>query len=226
MSGFDKESSSGGGKRKGKRSNTGGEVEELSGSPRAKGLSGEVIESPKDGMDEEEGVDGLVFEDPFEDEFEEEEYDEDDGDDDEDIDAEEGDDGDDMQIEGNKKVSFGESSSSASSGKGGGKEGDADGEGNHAPKQVWRPGVDKLEEGEELEYDPSAYVMYHSLRTEWPCLSFDILQDNLGDNRQRVSTLSISSLSFLFHFVIQNKKAYLLLNSIFTFHTNAHLNLL
>lgn len=52
-------------------------------------------------------------------------------------------------------------------------------------RQTWRPGVDKLPEGEVLEYDPSAYVMYHSLKTEWPCLSFDIIKDNLGDNRQR-----------------------------------------
>jgi len=53
-------------------------------------------------------------------------------------------------------------------------------------KQVWRAGVDSLDKDEELDFDPSAYVMYHSLRTEWPCLSFDIIKDTLGDNRQRV----------------------------------------
>eukprot|EP01041_Mallomonas_annulata_P004460 gene4459-8883_t len=54
----------------------------------------------------------------------------------------------------------------------------------HQP-QVWRPGVDGLEEGETLEYDPSAYIMYHALNMEWPCLSFDFIKDNLGDGRQR-----------------------------------------
>eukprot|EP01031_Cornospumella_fuschlensis_P038436 gene38436-46714_t len=42
-------------------------------------------------------------------------------------------------------------------------------------QQVWRPGVDGVAEGEELDYDPSAYVMYHAFRTEWPCLTFDFL---------------------------------------------------
>eukprot|EP01039_Chlorochromonas_danica_P007953 gene7953-8773_t len=57
--------------------------------------------------------------------------------------------------------------------------------GEKEKKEVWRPGVDRVAEGEELDYDPSAYVMYHSFRTEWPCLTFDFIRDNLGDNRQR-----------------------------------------
>ena len=66
---------------------------------------------------------------------------------------------------------------------------DADGE--DAPKQVWRPGIDALEADEELDYDPSAYVTYPSLKTEWPCLSFDIIRDNLGEGRNRVSLKKI-----------------------------------
>lgn len=51
--------------------------------------------------------------------------------------------------------------------------------------KVWRAGVDELTEGEELEYDSTAYHMYHSLRPEWPCLSFDVIRDSLGTNRSR-----------------------------------------
>lgn len=51
--------------------------------------------------------------------------------------------------------------------------------------KVWRAGVDELTEGEELEYDSTAYHMYHSLRPEWPCLSFDVIRDGLGANRSR-----------------------------------------
>lgn len=58
-------------------------------------------------------------------------------------------------------------------------------------RRVWRAGVDTLEEGETLDYDPSAYVTYHSLKTEWPCLSFDILRDNLGEGRIRVGPISL-----------------------------------
>ncbi|KAF2288692.1 hypothetical protein GH714_010599 [Hevea brasiliensis] len=38
------------------------------------------------------------------------------------------------------------------------------------PTTVWQPGVDKLEEGEELECDPSAYNSLHGFHIGWPCL--------------------------------------------------------
>ena len=102
----------------------------------------------------------LMFEDPFGDEYEEEDYD-DNGVDGtfHDEDAEEGDE---AHV-------------------------DEDEEEEQEQKQVWRPGIDQLAEGEELEYDPSAYIMYHSLTGEWPCLSFDFLKDDLGEGRTRVS---------------------------------------
>jgi ribosome assembly protein RRB1 len=37
----------------------------------------------------------------------------------------------------------------------------------------------------DLEMDPSAYKMYHTLAPEWPSLSFDFLRDDLKDARQR-----------------------------------------
>lgn len=48
---------------------------------------------------------------------------------------------------------------------------------------VYLPGQ-PLKEGEELVCDQSAYVMLHQAQTGAPCLSFDIIRDNLGDNRQ------------------------------------------
>eukprot|EP01089_Gocevia_fonbrunei_P016368 TRINITY_DN5043_c0_g1_i3.p1 TRINITY_DN5043_c0_g1~~TRINITY_DN5043_c0_g1_i3.p1 ORF type:complete len:443 (-),score=128.96 TRINITY_DN5043_c0_g1_i3:17-1345(-) len=53
-----------------------------------------------------------------------------------------------------------------------------------APKKVWKPGQ-SLGENEVLEYDSSAYDMLHALTVEWPCLSFDIIRDNLGFQRTR-----------------------------------------
>ncbi|CAD7935700.1 unnamed protein product [Amoebophrya sp. A120] len=50
--------------------------------------------------------------------------------------------------------------------------------------KVFRPGQDELAEDEELQYDPNAYQMLHKLNTEWPCLSFDIVQDTLGGARR------------------------------------------
>lgn len=46
--------------------------------------------------------------------------------------------------------------------------------------RVWQPGVDKIEEGEELQCDPSAYNSLHAFHVGWPCLSFDIVRDSLG----------------------------------------------
>uniref|UniRef100_A0A0G4HHA3 Uncharacterized protein n=1 Tax=Chromera velia CCMP2878 TaxID=1169474 RepID=A0A0G4HHA3_9ALVE len=53
------------------------------------------------------------------------------------------------------------------------------------PKKVFRPGIDRVEDGEELDYDPTAYDMLHRATVEWPCLSFDILQDTLGAARKK-----------------------------------------
>jgi ribosome assembly protein RRB1 len=45
-------------------------------------------------------------------------------------------------------------------------------------------GRTKLEPGQILAPDPSAYEMLHNLSTPWPCLSFDIIKDGLGDSRK------------------------------------------
>jgi ribosome assembly protein RRB1 len=52
--------------------------------------------------------------------------------------------------------------------------------------QSWHPlmGI-PTGESQELEMDPTAYKMYHTLSPEWPALSFDFLKDDLGDTRQR-----------------------------------------
>ena len=40
---------------------------------------------------------------------------------------------------------------------------------------MWDESKEPLKEGEELEYDGSAYVMLHRSKVEWPCLSIDYL---------------------------------------------------
>jgi ribosome assembly protein RRB1 len=44
-------------------------------------------------------------------------------------------------------------------------------------------GRTKLDPGQTLSPDPTTYRMLHNLSTPWPCLSFDIVRDGLGDNR-------------------------------------------
>ncbi|KAK4206693.1 WD40-repeat-containing domain protein [Rhypophila decipiens] len=44
-------------------------------------------------------------------------------------------------------------------------------------------GRTKLDPGQTLAPDTTTYKMLHNLSTPWPCLSFDIVRDSLGDNR-------------------------------------------
>lgn len=53
-----------------------------------------------------------------------------------------------------------------------------------AAPDVYLPGSHKLAEDEVLEADQSVYEMLHQMNVTWPCLSFDILRDGLGENRQ------------------------------------------
>lgn len=52
-------------------------------------------------------------------------------------------------------------------------------------EQTFIPGRSILQPGQTLAPDPSTYEMLHVMSTTWPCLSFDIIRDNLGDNRKR-----------------------------------------
>jgi ribosome assembly protein RRB1 len=51
-------------------------------------------------------------------------------------------------------------------------------------QQTFIVGRNKLEPGQTLAPDLSTYEMLHALSTPWPCLSFDIIRDNLGDDRK------------------------------------------
>lgn len=37
-----------------------------------------------------------------------------------------------------------------------------------------------------MDYDSSAYIMFHAMNVEWPCMSFDIVRDSLGVKRTQV----------------------------------------
>lgn len=51
-------------------------------------------------------------------------------------------------------------------------------------QRTFIPGRDTLAAGESLTPDTSTYEMLHTLGAPWPCLSFDILKDALGENRR------------------------------------------
>ncbi|KAK3505536.1 WD40-repeat-containing domain protein [Neurospora crassa] len=49
--------------------------------------------------------------------------------------------------------------------------------------ETFMVGRQQLEAGQTLTPDTTTYKMLHSLSTPWPCLSFDIIRDGLGENR-------------------------------------------
>lgn len=51
-------------------------------------------------------------------------------------------------------------------------------------KGTFIPGRHKLAPGETLAPDVTAYEMLHTLEAPWPCLSIDIVRDELGDDRK------------------------------------------
>ena len=51
-------------------------------------------------------------------------------------------------------------------------------------QQTFIPGRHKLDPGQTLAPDLSTYEMLHTLEPTWPCLSLDIIKDQLGDNRK------------------------------------------
>ena len=51
-------------------------------------------------------------------------------------------------------------------------------------QETFIPGRHKLAAGETLAPDNSAYEMLHTLESTWPCLSLDIVRDNLGYDRK------------------------------------------
>ncbi|KAJ6621103.1 glutamate-rich WD repeat-containing protein [Mycena sp. CBHHK59/15] len=59
-----------------------------------------------------------------------------------------------------------------------------------AAPDVFIAGTHVLGPDEILEPDDSVYIIRHSMKVTWPCLSFDVLRDNLGDERQRYPATS------------------------------------
>lgn len=119
------------------------------------------MDEGKNDSKQEEEEEELVFEDPYEDEFEEE--DEEDYVENDDDEEGEGDQG--MEVDGDD---------------------DEEQKGPKLDLENWVPTVDRKRDANgEIEFDSTAYEMFHSMNVEWPCLSFDVIPDRLGMKRTR-----------------------------------------
>jgi len=121
---------------------------------------GEDTGGPKRGganVPADNGKEEIEFEDPFEDEFED--------------DTE-------MMAQAQAKAQQGGDETTR------GMDDDEDEE-NLPPAKVWHPGVGEEAESKDLDYDSTAYTAFHRLNVEWPCLTFDVLQDSLGPFRTK-----------------------------------------
>ena len=57
-------------------------------------------------------------------------------------------------------------------------------------RRTYIPGV-KVNDGDDtndLDFDESAYLMYHRAECGYPCLSFDVIPDSLGSNEERATS--------------------------------------
>lgn len=59
---------------------------------------------------------------------------------------------------------------------------DSEEELNEENKDIYLPGA-PLKDGESLVHDETAYKVFHQAQTGAPCLSFDVIKDDLGENR-------------------------------------------
>uniref|UniRef100_A0A914YYF3 Glutamate-rich WD repeat-containing protein 1 n=1 Tax=Panagrolaimus superbus TaxID=310955 RepID=A0A914YYF3_9BILA len=61
---------------------------------------------------------------------------------------------------------------------------DENGEIPESKKKVYIPGVSRsIREDEEWDFDPEAYRLFHTFETTKPCLSFDVIIDESGNDR-------------------------------------------